>query len=235
MTDNIILLASFDIGKKNFAFYIEEVRLDHLTSIKNISTCNRYNEDGTPTPQMKTILEEVYDSGRTILHKNYDLTKDCDPKKTLDPNTFHNMIEVLDKYASYWDKCSVFVIEEQMSFGKKLNKMAVKLGQHCYSYFAFKYGKFKSIIEFPAYNKTQILGAYKVEGKPYKNGKKRWKAMEKHDRKKWSVILAEEILTNRGEIDILEGLTSKKKKDDLADTLTQLQAFKYLAFVDKKI
>ena len=41
-------------------------------------------------------------------------------------------------------------IEKQMSFRGKRNTMALKLGQHCYSYFVFKYGASKEIIEFPA-------------------------------------------------------------------------------------
>jgi hypothetical protein len=233
MTDTVYI-ASFDLGKKNFAFCIEEFSKSELLAIKNIAPHSRYNEDGTPTVKMDQILDQVCQNGRIILHKNVDLTKNCDPKLKLDPETFHNMIDVLDQYIEYWDKCSAFVIEEQMSFGKKLNKMAMKLGQHCYSYFAFKYGRYKSIIEFPAYHKTQILGAPKVEGKPYKSGKKRYKAMEKPQRKKWSIEKAVEILTNRGETDVLEGLTSVKKRDDLADVLTQLQAFKYKVYVDKK-
>lgn len=219
--------------KKNFAFCIEEFSKSDLLSIKNIPSTKRYNEDGTPTPKMQEILDQVCANGKIILHKNLDLTENCDPKAKLDPETFHNMIDALDNYVNYWDKCSAFVIEEQMAFGKKLNKMAMKLGQHCYSYFIFKYGRYKSVIEFPAYHKTQILGAPKVEGKPYKSGKKRYKAMEKPQRKKWSVDKAIDILTNRGEMDILEGLTSAKKKDDLADVLTQLQAFKYRIYVDK--
>lgn len=221
--------------KKNFAFCIEEFNKADLLAIKNIASQKRYNQDGTPTPKMQEILDQVCGNGKIILHKNLDLTKNCDPKSKLDPETFHNMIDELDKYAKYWDKCSAFVIEEQMSFGKKLNKMAMKLGQHCYSYFTFKYGRYKSVIEFPAYHKTQILGAPKVEGKPYKSGKKRYKAMEKPQRKKWSVEKAIEILTSRGEMDILDGLTSAKKKDDLADVLTQLAAFKYKVYVDKTL
>jgi hypothetical protein len=127
------------------------------------------------------------------------------------------------------------VIEEQMAFGKKLNKMAVKLGQHCYSYFTFLYGKSKVVFEFPAYHKTQVLGAEKEEGKPYKSGKKRYKAVDKPQRKKWAVEKALEILNNRGEIEVIEGMTTKKKKDDLADTFLQLQAFKYKMFVEKSL
>jgi hypothetical protein len=228
-----VYIASFDLGKKNFAFCVEEIDIEKLRKIKNIPQNQRYNEDGTATLKMQKILEAVYKSGKIVLYKNLDLTSNCDPKKKLDPETFYNMIDKLDEYREYWDKCNEFVIEEQMSFGKKLNKMAMKLGQHCYSYFAFMYSRFKQIFEYPAYNKTQILGAPKVEGKPYKSGKKRFVAMEKPQRKKWAIQKATEILKLREEENILESLTTAKKKDDLADVVCQLQAFKYTEYVDK--
>jgi hypothetical protein len=134
-----IRIASIDIGKKNFAFYIEEFDSKALLKLENIPPTERYNEDGTPTKEFQTLLQTIYSNGKTILCQNLDLTNNCDSKLSLDPETFHNMIEALDKYAEYWDYVHTFVIEEQMAFGKKLNKMAVKLGQHCYSYFTFKY------------------------------------------------------------------------------------------------
>ena len=231
----LINIASFDIGKKNFSFCIEEFDLQEISKIQNIPHNQRYNEDGTPKEEFQEILDQVFSNGRITLHKNVDLTKNCDSKKSLDPETYHNMINVLDAYDEYWKKCSVILIEEQMSFGKKMNKMAVKLAQHCYSYFTFNYGKLHKIVEFPAYNKTQVLGAQKIQGTPYKSGKIRYKAMEQRDRKKWSVNKAIEIFTSRGELDILDNLTSVKKKDDLADVLVQLQSFKYLMYVDKMI
>ena len=233
--DNIIKVARFDIGKKNFSFCIEEFDSKELSELCNIPHNKRYNEDGTAKEEFQEILDQVFANGRIVLHKNVDLTVNCDSKKSLDPESFHNMINVLDGYDEYWKKCSVILIEEQMSFGKKMNKMALKLGQHCYSYFSFKYGKMHKIIEFQAYKKTQVLGAPKVEGKPYKSGKIRYKAMEQRDRKKWSVNKAIEIFTCRGELDILDNINSVKKKDDLADVLVQLQSFKYLMYVDKTI
>lgn len=230
-----IWIGSFDIGKKNFAFCIEEIDRERLVQIQDVPSIARYNSDGTPTERMTALLNDVCMNGKIVLHHNVDITENCDAKKTLDPETFHNMTDVLDRYSAYWDLCSLFVIEEQMAFGKKLNKMAVKLGQHCYSYFAFRYSRFKTVIEFPAYYKTQVLGAPKVTGKVSKNGKQRFKAMDKPQRKKWSVAKAEEILVARNEFQVLAGLTSAKKKDDLADTLTQLQAAKYKIFVEKKV
>ena len=224
---------SFDIGKKNFSLYIEKFIIEDLINIKNIPLKKRYNEDGTCTNEMQNILEQVYKNGIPVLSINTDLTQNCDDKKRLDPETFHNMNDFLDKYLNYFDICDFIIIEEQMSFGKKFNKMAFKLGQHCYSYFTFKYGRSKTIIEFPSYHKTQILGAPKVEGKPYKSGKKRWKAMDKPARKKWSVQKTIDIINIRNDKEFLKEFSKDKKKDDKADTLCQLQAAKYLIYIEK--
>lgn len=232
---NMISVASFDIGKKNFAFYIEEFDKNALLELRkiNIPIKQRYNQNGTPTEEMKKILEKVCLNGKTILHTNSDLTMNCNKDLYLDTEIFFNLTDLLDKYSSYFDKCSVFQIELQMSFGKRRNPMAVKLAQHTYSYFAIRYGRFgKTIVEFPAYYKTQILGCEKLAGKTYKNGKTKWMAIDQRSRKKWSVEKATDILKNRGEETTIDNIKSKTKKDDLADTITQLQAFKYLYYVE---
>ena len=131
------------------------------------------------------------------------------------------MISALDSYKEYFDKCSIIVIEQQMSFKSAQNTMALKLGQHCFSYFLMRYGEEKEIIEFPAYYKTQILGAPKKMTKP--------------QRKKWATEKAIDILMERGDMETLDEITSKKKKDDLADVLIQLQSFKFLRYVDKSL
>lgn len=224
----IIRVASFDIGKINFAFYIEEFNVSELINTSNIPLSKRYNEDGTPTEKFNSLLQKLFKNGKTILHKNQNITQNCDKGKKLDPETFFNLNELLDSHIEDWQKCSVFLIEQQMAFGKKINNMAIKLAQHCYSYFTIRFGRFKQIIDFPSYHKTQILGAPKV--KVVKRGKEKFTACDKPTRKKWSVKIASEILTTRGEENVI---LSSKKKDDLADVITQLQAFKYLAFVDK--
>lgn len=232
--NNFVWIASFDIGKKNFSFCIEEVYLPDIQSITNIPLDRRYNLNGTPTDEMKCILDEVCGNGKVILHENKDLTAGCDSKLSLDPLSFHNMNDVLDSYVKYFDKCKIILIEQQMSFRGKHNLMALKLGQHCYSYFVLTYGKEKEIIEFPAYHKTQILGCEKLE-KITKKGKIRYISIDKPKRKKWSIAKATEILELRGEDAILKNLKTVKKKDDLADVITQLNAFKFLRYVAKKI
>lgn len=224
-------ICSIDIGKKNFCFYIEECDTELLESIKNIPHELRYNEDGTPTKNMQEILSLVGVNGKTIAHINKDLTYNTDKSKYLDKEIYFNMIDHLDEHFSLFEKCSIFVIEQQMS----KNSMAIKLGQHCFSYFCVKFGREKEIVEFPSYNKTCILGAQKTKGKMNKNGKYRWKTMDSRTRKKWAVTKAYEILESRGEEDTMNNIKGKAKKDDLSDTICQLVAYKYLHFVNKSI
>ena len=223
----MIWIASFDIGKKNFAFYIQEFDEKQLSQIKNIPKDSRYNTEGTCKEPFKNTMEQVYKNGKTILHVNADLTINSDKSKYLDKEIFHNMVDHLDKFAEYWDKCDTFVIEMQMSFGKNRNPMAVKLGQHCYSYFIFKYGRFKKTIEFPAYHKTQILGA----PKKVLDKKDKLIKMSKPERKKWAVEEAYRILTIRNESDVMDNIKTKSKKDDLSDVICQLEAYKFLTYV----
>jgi len=246
-------LASFDIGKKNFAFYIEEFDDRELEKIENLPMSERYNSDGTCTEDFQKIIQAVTSNGKTILHKNTDLTVNCNNNIKLDPESFFNMNKVLDLYHEEWEQCDYIIIEKQMSFGKKVNLMAIKLAQHCHSYFIMKYLRKHIIIEFEAFHKTQVLGAPKVEGKKYKSGKCRYKAMTPAARKKWAVNKCIEILKNREELETVEKMflqgrkegvgktkTGKDKKgklklDDLADTLCQANAAKYLIFVDRSL
>lgn len=229
-----IWVASFDIGKKNFSFYIEEFNLDLIDELSNIPYKERYNENGTVKDIFLPILDKVCVNGKKIILENHDITQNCDSKAYLDPLTFHNMNDLLDNYTDYWDKCDIFVIEKQMSFGKKHNTMALKLGQHCWSYFSIHYGQSKNIVEFPAYYKTQILGSEK-DKKETKTGKVSYKAIDKPKRKKWCIAKGLEILEKRNDNDTIKLITKSKKKDDLCDVICQLQAFKVLRFLDNNI
>jgi hypothetical protein len=218
-------IASFDIGKNNFAFIILEYDSEILESIEE--TANKYNPNGTCTEEMEQVLSQIYCNTSIVLHEITNLTDNCNDKKTLDPESFHNMTDFLNKRKKYWDTCDYFVIEEQMSFGRKINRMALKLGQHCYSYFAINYMREKVYIEYPSYYKTQILGAPKVNGKPYKSGKVRFKSMGDKERKKWSIEKVTTILTEMKESKALELIQKKRKQDDMCDCLLQAYACLY--------
>lgn len=226
------MLASFDIGKKNFSFYIEKFNKDSFNDLKNIPKKDRYYSNGTCTEDFSTLLKKVYCNGEKILVKNVDLTCGTNKDKYFDTDLCHNLTELLDQYKDIWDKVDYFIVEQQMSFGSKINTMALKIGQHCESYFMIKYGRAKKVIEFPSYHKTQVLGSEKIE-KVTKTGKKSYKNIDKPARKKWSIETAYGILTEREDFDTIEEITKSKKKDDLCDVIIQAQAFKYLHFVDK--
>jgi len=203
----MLRIATFDIGKKNFAFVVQDIEK------KILDTLNKKN------------LDEIYTAGTIILFENIDLTTNCKKDCYLDPRTFINMTDVLDSFSTIWGTCEAFVIEQQMSFGKKHNTMALKLGQHCYSYFCIKYRDFKDVIEFPSYHKTKVLNAPKKFGKIkkiYKNGKTKY---IKDNHKKWSIRTAERILKLRKDSVHLELLTKMKKKDDVSDCLLMIQAY----------
>ena len=233
MNSSDIYIASFDPGRKNFAFCVEKCSKSQLEVIENLPLSQRYHDDGTPTNELADILDQIYVNGEIVLHQNVNILSNPSDKAGIkvEQDVFHNLTVELNKHIEIWDKCSYFLIETQMSFGKKLNLPAVKIAQHICSYFVIKYGLSRQIIDFPSYHKTQILGAPKDEGRPYKSGKKRYKAMDKPQRKKWAVDQAIHILELRDETEILNNLQNKKKKDDMSDCLLMCQAGKYLYFV----
>jgi len=233
-----MLVASFDIGKKNFAFVVEEI--DDTTLINNIDKCpkrkTRYLPCGLANKDYMKFLEDVvFTTSKIVLHRNVDLTlSSADPNSkcsnvkrkvangkgcaSLDHLIFLEMYRVLNEHVDIWEKCEWILVEQQMSFGKKVNSMALKLGQHCISYFIGRYGDSKNIIEFPSYHKTKVLGA---PGK-----------MEKPQRKKWAIEMAMYILCQRGEFEWAQEIVGSSKRDDLSDVIVQLQAWKVLYFFD---
>ena len=194
-------IVSFDIGKKNFAFVVEEISMTKVNKLKKIDKKSRYNKDGSPTKEFDKELKKLVKCGKIVLVKNLDLTQDCNPKVTLDDHTYMNMLDVLNEYKEYWDKCEHIVIEKQMSFRGKYNVMAMKLGQFCFSYFKIMYRETKNIVDYPAYHKTQVLGAIKTEVK------------QKYKRKKWAVAKATEILEFRKDKKHLERISQRTPRD----------------------
>jgi hypothetical protein len=242
---DLIWIASFDIGKCNFAWHVQEIDRGALQQIKNVPLMHRYNPDGTTTTRMENILTEIYLNGETKSHVNKSLLKGCNSNKNLDPNIFFNLTELLDTYIHVWDRCYAFVIEEQMAFRGKINKTALRIAQHLYSYFCLKYGRGVKVFDFPAYHKTRVLGAAKIEGRT-KRGKVMYRKMDKPARKKWAVVKAIEILELRGEDNIVDDMRNsgdigkrgkrlKAKLDDYADCVIQSVSFMYLHFVNKSI
>ena len=150
----------------------------------------------------------VEEDDKLLLLENHDLTTRGDELIPI----MLEMTRVLTSHSSLFDGCASFLVEQQMFFGKSKNVMAVKLAQHCLSHFINRYGVLRDIQEFPAYHKTRVYNAPK---------------MTKPERKKWAVQKAHEILLERDD-PFLPLLSTFKKKDDVADTILHIQAYKII-------
>jgi hypothetical protein len=200
MTDTLYI-CSIDPGKNNFAFCIEEV---DLKACKEAQT-----------------VEEIVKHGKVCVLENINLSRNLTKGKYIDTRIFINITDLLDKYREYWDKTQIILIEQQMSFGvRKINTMALKIAQHCFSYFSILYRDTKQIIEYPSYHKTQVLDAPK--------------RMDKPARKKWAVERAIEYLKLRGDTTFCDNIEKRKKKDDVSDCLLMNISFVYQICVLKK-
>jgi hypothetical protein len=193
-------IASFDIGSRNFAVYIESFDITDLMSLEVPK--KRYNKDNSPTPEFQSFLKQVYKNGSTVFFECVDL-------KDENENYFESMTKYLDSRSAYWDHCHGFIIEEQL----RKNPIAQRLEQHCYSYFSILYSNFKFLSRIKAVSKTSVLGCLRKQPKLY--------------RKKWTVRKTDYIFQLRKNEDNIQSIfLSYKKKDDIGDTVCQLNAFK---------
>lgn len=205
---------SMDIGKNNFSFCIEEVCVEPL---RKLNTVRKFVAGTTDlTDAYRRLLDTVFQNGRIILIDNVSLTHGC-RAKGFDYRILRNLTGVLDQYSAFWGRCTRGIIEEQMAFGRKVNLMAIKIAQHAYSYFDIRLPAIQ-VTCFPSYHKTKVLGAPKFLTKP--------------QRKRWSIEQAQLILEHRGDSATLAAIKERTKQDDQSDVITQLQAYKYLHYVE---
>ena len=233
----MLRLATFDIGRKNFAHHIEDVTLEGPDAIFSLE--NRYGSlprqqrrrvKGEMLPQISDLLRLVCISGSTVHQAVVDLRADPECKK-LDLPTRDNLFSYLQSLSRMWRSCDIFVIEQQYfsTFtpkgrrGKKTeaNIDAIKLGECCYAWFRIKFPRAETLF-YGSQNKTQILGA---------TG-----SLSKYQRKKWAIEKMGAIMERRGETEILTRLrqTNKKKRqklDDIADCVVMAQAYKFQKMV----
>ena len=202
-------IAAIDPGKKNFAFTVISFDLSNAAIVLPKKK-DRYNSStGEPTPLFMSVLQSIWELPYTIKALENIQIQTEDKGVHVGNDTLCELTNILDRYCPLWDDCGVILIEKQMGFGKQHNTLGLRIAQHCLSYFLIRYHKFKDIIEYPAYNKTQILGAPKGMSKP--------------ERKKWAIMKAREIIKCP---EALEKWSSFKKKDDVSDCVCM--CFSYL-------
>jgi hypothetical protein len=208
-----ILLASFDIGKKNFAQYVEECDVKSLYSLRdryrNLPKTKQRRVKGKMNDDIADILKEVCLKGTRIQTGVYDLRDDKE-SDDLDMATRKNIVIHLEKYIWLWNKCDGFIIEQQFfaKFNQKggrgsktqANIDAIKIAEGILFWFISMYPT-KEVMYFSSTFKTQMLGAPQL-----KEG----------ERKKWAIGKAKEIYIQREDINAVAlydlSLTVKGKR-----------------------
>lgn len=115
----------------------------------------------------------------------------------------------LDQYIDIFRESHIMIIERQLP----TNYRAVRISQHVISYFLFHFKdlpQLPMIMEIDSKLKGRELGASKH--------------LNERGIKVWSVEYAQSLLTKRQDWLGLEKLNKIKKKDDLADTICQIEA-----------
>lgn len=195
-------LASIDIGKVNFAQYVEDFDPEELKVLAEeydrLAPKLRRRVKGPMNDSIQDILDRVYNIGKRVNIGVFDLRADKSSDK-LDKETRKNLEKHLKSYWDLWESCDDIIIEQQFfktygikgksKGGSEANVDAIKLGECTYFWFITQFPD-KNIQYFPSMNKTQILGA--PEG------------MTKHQRKeKWAPDLLKKIVTIRDDVDLL--------------------------------
>lgn len=200
------LIASFDIGKKNFAQYVErfdEVMLAPLQKkYASLPKNKQRRVKGPMNDEIAKILEAIYMIGERVQVGVYDLRADVESKK-LDVATRKNILLHLDSYSELWESCDTILIEQQFfrtsvykGRGTEANVDAIKIGELVLGYFLNEY-PYKEVLYFGSQNKTLMLGA------PYQ--------LDKSGRKKWASVKAERIYRDREDSDMIEVLDLKDR------------------------
>lgn len=231
---------SVDIGVHNTAFFLEEFDEKDINEIikkNNLSKSEkRYDQNGCTIGTYKKIVDEICQIGDCIFVEKINLSE----KKgaIFDLQTFINFTYFLDKNKNIMDTVEVVVIEQQL----KTNPMAQRVEQHCISWFTYNYLDSKEIIIFSPRNKYLMLGMPK---NVFDEKKKIVRKISKNERKKWACEYTLSILTNK-KINEKEGIINSKKlveyifeknsdkKDDISDTICQLNAYKIKKYLDNK-
>lgn len=196
-----IRIASFDVGKKNFAQYIEDVDSKILLELEEryskIPKKSKGKINGSLSNDIMEIVDKICLSGTRVQTGVYDLRNST--SDTLDLTTRKNLLNHLYKYQDIWNTCDIIVIEQQYfktwsgrskrNRGTEANVDAIKIAESIFIWFLDNY-PMKYITYFGSQNKTQILGA------PWK--------MKKPQRKKWAEEKAREIYNSRNDVSMIE-------------------------------
>ena len=211
---------TIDIGRVNFAVYVEEVSTVKLQSIKN-------DFKKMPGAQRKTfnynsslgkIRKAISLTGKRIYMDVQDFTDHT--HQPYDDNVRSNLIDYLDSISDLLQSIDIILIEKQYYNPRskcKSNIDAIIMAEFVYAYLTMKihtgffYSK-PALMYYPSKYKTEMWNA------PPK--------MTKPKRKTWSGKTALAILEERQDEEGIRDLKTKNiKKDDMGDCLLMWLTF----------
>lgn len=238
--NDIVRCVSIDVGRKNLAFYTEDVSMESMQELKKeykkLPKLPKRINDKLNKP-LADFIDTMYtygvrvDGGMGV----FDIRENKNSDE-LDIATRVNLIKLLKDYRWLWDSCDTVVIEAQFicfkakSRGGGANIKAIKIAECILFWFIEHYNNTITPVLFGSSFKTQLLGAPQfTEKKSRKTGKMEKRKMAKLDRKKWSIMEGKRILELREDKDALimldETKRGKQKLDDVCDCIVQLQAY----------
>lgn len=203
-----VRVASFDVGKVNFAHYVDDTPRDLLLTLeekyKSLPKKLQRRVRGKMNSNIEEILKELYSGGSRVHMGVYDLRNDSTSTK-LDIPTRRNILSHLRNLSELWDTCDMIVIEQQYfrifprgrrRAGTEANVDAIKIAEATFTWFLDNY-PFKEICYFGSQFKTQMLGA------PPK--------LNDSQRKKWAVEKTLEIHQYRKDQNVLDLFNLEKR------------------------
>lgn len=225
-----IRLVSIDIGKINFAQYVEDFSSEDVIALeKKYAQLPKKMQRKTKGPMNASIQQLLQDTalcGARVQTGVYNFTSsdtDAYGERMWDDTARRNLLKHLSSYKYMWKTCDVFVIEQQyfnaqVGRGKKkraavgANVDAIKIAEATYMWFLDRY-PFKTVMYFGSQYKTQIFGA------PWK--------LDKPQRKKWSEEQARKYYVLRDDTDMtnLFNLADAVKRKQIK-TIERVQSFK---------
>jgi hypothetical protein len=161
------------------------------------------------------VEERSIDRRIKYVPKSYYYEKTHMPKDEMclqsgNENTYYaKFLDILERNWDLFNTCHVLIMERQLP----INYKAVRISQHILTYFLIK---MKNLPQLPMIFEINSTLKTKEHGIKHLNA---------HGVKAWSIEYALNILNSRNDVDSLNIINKSKKKDDLADTVTQIEAF----------
>lgn len=195
-------IVSFDIGKKNLAYYVEDCSFDDLKNIKSDydklptkSKKRKMKEEHSE--ELREIVDRICLSGKRVITCVHDVREDTTSDK-FDVPTRRNIIKLLDSLIDIFSSAHLVLIEQQFfstwsakgkQKGSEANVDAIKIAELVFSWFLITF-PFKEVRYISSVNKTLVLGA------PY--------GLDKVQRKEWSIMKTRQVYYSRKDEGMME-------------------------------